>query len=58
MSDFASQFSDLGYDLLDLDSLIYISRDTNVSRTQDCPLECETCKKSCQHCKDGGQTGT
>lgn len=56
MNDLTSKFSSLGYNLLDLDSIVYLSvaKDPNPPKCAD---HCETCAVSCSTCGAGCSAG-
>lgn len=55
MSELLEKFDNLGYDLLELDNLVYLSLDTG--HTTTCQPNCETCKVSCSSCTESCSTG-
>ncbi len=58
MSDLIGKFDDLGYDLLDLDSLIYLSKgDPETDQKKICTDHCETCAVTCSTCGAGCSSG-
>lgn len=54
MSDLIGKFDDLGYDLLDLDSIIYLSNGPGTDPKPECSKTCLSCMLSCSV---GGQSG-
>jgi len=50
MSDLKSKFDDLGYDLLDLDSMTYIRAGIDTGQeNHKCRFYCVSCILSCSH---------
>jgi hypothetical protein len=57
MSDLISKFNSCGYDLLDLDSLVYLSVIPDPAPTPNCADHCSTCAVSCSTCGAGCSNG-
>lgn len=58
MFDYSSRFDDLGYDLLGLNSIVYLDAIVGSgSTTANCSQKCESCKPTCQTCELGCSNG-
>ncbi len=58
MNDLVSKFSNLGYDLFDLDNVIYHSAGPGGTGTSDnCDDHCKKCALTCATCGSGCSNG-
>ncbi len=57
MSDLIGKFDGLGYDLLGLDNLVYLSRGPTTTTSEDCVKQCVSCSVSCSTCGAGCSSG-
>ncbi len=58
MEDLIKKFDGLGYDLIDLDNVVYLSADIDPDPPKNCGDHCITCSVSCKICGAGCPTGT
>jgi hypothetical protein len=58
MNDYIGKFDNLGYDLLGLDNLVYLSNSADPDQTTDkCADHCVSCAVSCSTCGAGCSNG-
>ncbi len=57
MNDLVSKFTSLGYDLFDLDSVVYLSAGPGTGTSDTCKEHCEKCAVSCATCGSGCSNG-
>ncbi len=57
MIDLMKKFKGLGYDLMELDDLIYLSAGPDTDVKNDCSEHCEKCSVSCATCGSGCPNG-
>ncbi len=57
MDELIIKFDGLGYDLTDLDDLVYFSAGPGTDTKKDCTKSCEKCSVSCATCGAGCPNG-
>ncbi len=57
MENIIAKFDALGYDLVDLDDIVYVNAGPGTGTKNDCTKSCETCSESCSTCGAGCSNG-